>query len=67
MNARHIADLHVPILAALRDRNPDLATEAYHLHFEAAGDMFRETWVDEPSASNGAAYSDPGTASAEGA
>jgi DNA-binding GntR family transcriptional regulator len=65
VNARHIADLHVPILAALRGRDPDLATEAYHLHFEAAGDMFRETWVDEPSASNGAAYSDPGTASAE--
>jgi DNA-binding GntR family transcriptional regulator len=65
VNTRHIADLHVPILAALRGRDPDLATKAYHLHFEAAGEMFRETWVDEPSASNGAADSDPGPASAE--
>jgi DNA-binding GntR family transcriptional regulator len=51
VNARHIADLHVPILAALRGRDPDLAAAAYHLHFEAAGDMFRETWVDAPSSS----------------
>ena len=52
MNTRRIADLHVPILAALRGRDPDLATESYHRHFGAAGDMFLETWVDEPSASN---------------
>jgi DNA-binding GntR family transcriptional regulator len=50
VNARHIADLHVPILTALRGGDPDVAAVAYHLHFEAAGDMFRETWVDEPAA-----------------
>jgi DNA-binding GntR family transcriptional regulator len=59
VNPRHIADLHVPILTALRGRDPDLAAVAYHLHFEAAGDMFRETWVDEPSASDEAGASDP--------
>jgi DNA-binding GntR family transcriptional regulator len=52
VNRRHIADLHVPILAALRSGDPDLADAAYHLHFEAAGDMFRETWVDDPSTSD---------------
>jgi len=52
VDRRQIADLHVPILDALRGGDPDLADVAYHLHFAAAGDMFRETWVDEPSASD---------------
>jgi DNA-binding GntR family transcriptional regulator len=55
VNARHVADLHVPILTALRGRDPDLAATAYHEHFQAAGDMFRETWVDEPSPTDEAA------------
>ena len=51
---RRIADLHVPILVALRSRDPDQAEAAYHLHFEAAGDMFRETWSDDPEPAQGA-------------
>ena len=51
VNRRHIADLHVPILEALRSGNPEEADAAYHTHFEEAGNMFRETWVDELSAS----------------
>ena len=49
VNRRQIADLHVPILDALRSGDADLADKAYRLHFETAGDMFRETWVDELS------------------
>jgi Transcriptional regulators len=54
VNPRRIADLHVPILVALRSRDPDQAEAAYHLHFEAAGDMFRETWSDDPEPAQGA-------------
>jgi DNA-binding GntR family transcriptional regulator len=50
---RHIADLHLPILAALRSRDPDLAAQAYHRHFTEAGDIFRETWVDDEAPANG--------------
>ncbi|MGA2513657.1 MAG: GntR family transcriptional regulator [Candidatus Limnocylindrales bacterium] len=67
VNARRVADLHVPILAALRGHDPDRATLAYHLHFEAAGEMFRETWVDEPAASQRADAFGQETAEAKGA
>lgn len=53
VNRRHMADLHLPILDALRGGNPGQADEAYHLHFEAAGNMFRETWIDELAADGG--------------
>jgi DNA-binding GntR family transcriptional regulator len=49
VSPRRIADLHVPILTALRGRNVEEAVSAYHLHFDEAGEMFGETWVDEPS------------------
>jgi DNA-binding GntR family transcriptional regulator len=48
VDPRAIADLHVPILNALRGRDVDDVVTAYHQHFASAGDMFRETWVDEP-------------------
>ncbi len=51
VNRRRIADLHVPILEALRSGDPEMTDAAYHAHFEDAGNMFRETWVDELSAS----------------
>jgi DNA-binding GntR family transcriptional regulator len=51
VNRRRLADLHVPILEALRSGNPEMTDAAYHTHFEDAGNMFRETWVDELSAS----------------
>jgi DNA-binding GntR family transcriptional regulator len=47
VNPRHIADLHVPILMALRSRDPEMAAAAYRVHFESAGNMFSDTWVDE--------------------
>jgi DNA-binding GntR family transcriptional regulator len=50
VNPRRIADLHVPILAALRGGDAEQVVTAYHEHFDAAGDMFKETWVDEPLA-----------------
>jgi DNA-binding GntR family transcriptional regulator len=50
VSARRIADLHVPILAALRGRDIEQVVTAYHRHFDSAGDMFRETWIDEPGA-----------------
>jgi DNA-binding GntR family transcriptional regulator len=49
-DVRHAADLHLPILDALRDHDAEQATAAYHVHFESAGETFRETWVDEPAA-----------------
>jgi DNA-binding GntR family transcriptional regulator len=58
VSGRRIADLHVPILDALRRGDPDLADAAYHLHFQQAGDMFRETWVDEPPTSDQVGTSD---------
>ena len=50
VNRRHIANLHVPILEALRSGDPKLTDAAYHTHFEQAGNMFRATWVDELAA-----------------
>jgi DNA-binding GntR family transcriptional regulator len=58
VNVRHAADLHIPILAALRDHDPDLATAAYHEHFDSAGATFQETWIDDPAASNQASNAD---------
>jgi hypothetical protein len=47
-NVRRIADLHTPILQALRERDPDKAVSAYHEHFDAAGALVSETWIDHP-------------------
>jgi DNA-binding GntR family transcriptional regulator len=52
VNSRQIADLHVPILDALRVRDPELAVAAYRRHFVEAGEMFRGRWIDEPSDSD---------------
>jgi DNA-binding GntR family transcriptional regulator len=58
VNPRQVADLHAPIIAALRDRDPDLAVVAYHRHFQAASDMLRGRWIDEPTTSDQAASLD---------
>jgi DNA-binding GntR family transcriptional regulator len=50
-NYRQIADLHIPILDALRSGDPEETRAAYHHHFEAAGEMFRQIWVDGPTTS----------------
>jgi DNA-binding GntR family transcriptional regulator len=49
---RHrIADLHDPVLDALRRRDPELVTAAIHHHFSEAGSMFARLWTDpEPVA-----------------
>jgi len=38
--------LHPPILAALRQRDPELAAEALRHHFSEAGAMLAEHWTD---------------------
>lgn len=44
---RHrIADLHDPVLEALRRRDPELAATAVERHFAEAGSMFARLWVD---------------------
>ena len=44
---RHrIADLHDPILEALRRRDPELASVAIRRHFVEAGSMFASLWTD---------------------
>lgn len=42
---RRIADLHQPILDALRRRDPELASEALHRHFVDAGSMLGRLWA----------------------
>jgi DNA-binding GntR family transcriptional regulator len=49
-NVQRIADLHAPILAALRERDPERATAAYREHFEMAGKFVDQTWEDAPAA-----------------
>lgn len=55
VNPRQVADLHVPILAALRGHDMGGVVIAYHRHFEAAGEMFCGTWVDDDQALEGLA------------
>ncbi len=50
VNARQIADLHIPILEALRCHDLDMAVSAYHMHFKNASEMFDVRYVDEPEA-----------------
>jgi DNA-binding GntR family transcriptional regulator len=44
-----IADLHLPILEALRSRDPQLACDALRRHFEDAGTMLGSLWLDTDS------------------
>ena len=47
---RHqIADLHPPVLDALRQRDPATVTDAVHRHFASAGAMLGRLWVDPES------------------
>jgi len=48
VNPRQVADLHRPILEALRDRDAERAVDAYHRHFDVIKEMFSGRWVDEP-------------------
>jgi DNA-binding GntR family transcriptional regulator len=53
------ADLHRPILDALRRRDADAATDAIHRHFRIASEMFGGLFVEEPP---GAHITEPGPA-----
>ncbi len=50
VNARQIADMHQPILDALRQRDPQLTVDAIRRHFLTAGAMFDSLFVDAPAA-----------------
>ncbi len=43
---RRIADQHVPVLEALRERDPVLATAVLHRHFEEAAAGLARHWSD---------------------
>jgi DNA-binding GntR family transcriptional regulator len=53
VNQRQIADLHIPILEALRARDPERAVAAYHTHFESVRELLRGRWVDDDLAEPG--------------
>jgi len=46
---RRIADEHVPVLEALRRRDPALATQVLHQHFANAATMLAGLWADSGS------------------
>jgi len=46
---RRIADEHIPVLDALRRRDPDLVAEVLHRHFANAAAMLGSHWVSAPS------------------
>jgi len=46
---RRIADEHVPVLDALRRRDPDLVVEVLHRHFANAAAMLGSHWTSTPS------------------
>ena len=41
------ADEHVPVLEALRARDPGLAVDVLHRHFDAAAAGLARSWPDE--------------------
>jgi DNA-binding GntR family transcriptional regulator len=45
-DARWTADLHLPIIDALRQRDADMAAQALRRHFEEAGASLQKGWVD---------------------
>lgn len=50
------ADLHLPILHALRRRDPELAVDAIRRHFEVAGSTFDAAFADDVSMARGGGY-----------
>ena len=46
---RRIADEHIPVLDALRRRDPDLVAEVLHRHFANAAAMLGSHWANGPS------------------
>ena len=54
------ANLHLPILDALRRRDADAATDAVHRHFRIASEMFGGLFVDGPPVTDVAEPGSPG-------
>jgi DNA-binding GntR family transcriptional regulator len=54
-DAHWTADLHRPVLDALRQRDAELVVEALRQHFAAAGAKVREGWADEEATESGGA------------
>jgi DNA-binding GntR family transcriptional regulator len=50
---RRIAEEHVPVLDALRRRDPELAVEVLHRHFNNAASMLGSLWAEVPPAGAG--------------
>jgi DNA-binding GntR family transcriptional regulator len=46
-DAHWTADLHRPVLDALRRRDPELVVDALRQHFDGAGAKLREGWTDD--------------------
>jgi DNA-binding GntR family transcriptional regulator len=55
-----IADLHPPLLAFLRQRDPDKVADAVRGHFASAGAMLGKLWVDPDSEPTGQPPAAPG-------
>ena len=49
VDRRRIADLHAPILAALRLRDPDVVTSVLHDHFRDTAAMLASLWAGPPT------------------
>lgn len=70
---KRIADLHPPVLKALRRRDADAAAEAFRRHFREAGTMLGQLWSDQGASPDGPRAEDgpppappPGPAAAGG-
>ncbi len=50
VDRRRIADLHAPILAALRLRDPDVVSSVLHDHFRDTAAMLASLWAAPPTA-----------------
>jgi DNA-binding GntR family transcriptional regulator len=50
VDRRRVADLHAPILAALRLRDPDVVSSVLHDHFRDTAAMLASLWAAPPTA-----------------
>jgi len=62
VNSTVIANLHDPILEALRGHDPESVVLAYHQHFDVISAMFRDSWVDDQKSGGPAKVARTGSA-----
>jgi DNA-binding GntR family transcriptional regulator len=60
VDAGQISDLHLPIIQALRARDPVLATQAIQAHFQVVGSLFDSLFVEPMAAPPGSQAIAPG-------